>query len=44
MNFFAELKRRSVYKVGAAYVVVAWLLDPGRDPDVSVFRDSKLDR
>ena len=26
MNFFAELKRRSVYKVGAAYVVVAWLL------------------
>ncbi len=25
-NFFAELKRRSVYKIGAAYVVVAWLL------------------
>jgi TolB-like protein/Tfp pilus assembly protein PilF len=25
-NFFAELKRRNVYKVGAAYVVVAWLL------------------
>ena len=25
-NFFAELKRRSVYKVGAGYAVVAWLL------------------
>ena len=25
-NFFAELKRRNVYKVGAAYAVVAWLL------------------
>ena len=25
-NFFAELKRRNVYKVGAAYGVVAWLL------------------
>jgi hypothetical protein len=25
-NFFAELKRRNVYKVGAAYIVVAWLL------------------
>ena len=26
MNFFAELKRRSVYKVAVAYAVVAWLL------------------
>ncbi len=26
MNFFNELKRRSVYKVAVAYVVVAWLL------------------
>lgn len=26
MNFFAEVKRRSVYKVAVAYVVVAWLL------------------
>ena len=26
MNFFAELKRRNVYKVAVAYVVVAWLL------------------
>jgi TolB-like protein/Tfp pilus assembly protein PilF len=25
-NFFAELKRRNVYKVGAAYVVIGWLL------------------
>lgn len=26
MDFFRELKRRNVYKVGAAYAVVAWLL------------------
>ena len=25
-TFFAELKRRNVYKVGAAYLVVSWLL------------------
>jgi hypothetical protein len=25
-NFFAELKRRNVYKVAAAYAVVSWLL------------------
>jgi hypothetical protein len=25
-NFFAELKRRNVYKVTVAYVVVAWLV------------------
>jgi hypothetical protein len=25
-NFFAELKRRNVYKVALAYAVVAWLL------------------
>src|SRR5438552_6472275 len=25
-NFFAELKRRNVYKVDVAYAVVAWLL------------------
>ena len=24
-NFFAELKRRNVYKVAVAYIVVAWL-------------------
>ena len=28
-NFFAELKRRNVYKVAATYVVVAWLLIQG---------------
>src|SRR6201984_2299308 len=25
-NFFAELKRRNIYKVAVAYAVVAWLL------------------
>src|SRR6516162_8879288 len=25
-NFFAELKRRNVYKVAAAYAVVSWLI------------------
>src|SRR4051812_48179788 len=25
-NFFAELKRRNVYKVAAAYAVAAWLI------------------
>jgi len=25
MNFFTELKRRKVFKIGAAYLVVAWL-------------------
>ena len=25
-GFFAELKRRNVYKVAVAYTVVAWLL------------------
>src|SRR5205807_6037518 len=25
-NFFAELKRRNVYKVGAAYAVAGWLV------------------
>jgi hypothetical protein len=28
-NFFAELKRRNVYKVAVAYAVVAWLLPQG---------------
>src|SRR5436309_6722875 len=26
INFFAELKRRNVYKVAVAYAVVAWLI------------------
>ena len=25
-NFFAEMRRRNVYKVAAAYAVVAWFL------------------
>ena len=28
-DFFAELRRRNVYKVAAAYLVVAWLLIQG---------------
>jgi TolB-like protein/Flp pilus assembly protein TadD len=28
-NFFAELKRRNVYKVGVAYVVAGWALSQG---------------
>ena len=28
-NFFAELKRRNVYKVAVAYLIVAWLLIQG---------------
>ena len=27
-KFFAELKRRNVYKVGIAYATVGWLLIP----------------
>jgi hypothetical protein len=26
VSFFGELKRRNVFKVGAAYAIVAWLL------------------
>jgi len=25
-NFFAELKRRNIYKVAVAYAIVGWLL------------------
>jgi hypothetical protein len=32
-NFFAELKRRNVYKVAVAYAVVAWLLIQLTDAD-----------
>src|SRR5438034_9639400 len=28
-NFFAELKRRNVYKVGIAYIVAGWALSQG---------------
>jgi hypothetical protein len=30
-NFFAELKRRNVYKVAIAYAVVAWLWNSALD-------------
>src|SRR5262245_23382192 len=30
-DFFAELKRRHIYRVGAAYLVVAWALAQGID-------------
>ena len=26
MNFFEELKRRNVFRVGIAYVIISWLL------------------
>ncbi|HET6563929.1 MAG TPA: hypothetical protein VFG52_00840 [Xanthomonadales bacterium] len=31
MSFIAELKRRNVFKVGAAYIVMAWLIAQGVD-------------
>jgi hypothetical protein len=38
-KFFAELKRRNVYKVAIAYGGVA--TDAGRDTGLSISRDSK---
>jgi len=38
-NFFAELKRRNVYKVAIAYAVVAWLL---MQVASQIFRSSKF--
>lgn len=26
MSFWGELKRRNVFKVGAAYIIVAWVI------------------
>ena len=37
MNFFAELKRRNVYKVAVAYAVVAGLLAQGIAQVLPVF-------
>src|SRR5437899_71453 len=53
-NFFAELKRRNVYKVAVAYAIVAWLLiqvatqvlpfeNLSRDPDNAFFTDGVQD-
>ena len=36
MNFFAELKRRNVYKVAVAYAVVACRATAGRGVDVAL--------
>ena len=36
-NFFAELKRRNVYKVAVAYIVAGWALAQGI---AQVFRSS----
>ncbi len=30
-SLFTELRRRNVFKVGAAYAIVAWLLIQGTD-------------
>ena len=36
-EFFAELKRRHIYRVGAAYVVVAWAVTQVIDVMSQVF-------
>ena len=36
-NFFAELKRRNVYKVAVAYVVAGWALSQGIAQVLPVF-------
>src|ERR1051326_3915099 len=36
-NFFAELKRRNVYKVAVAYIVAAWALAQGLAQVLPVF-------
>ena len=41
-NFFAELKRRNVYKVAIAYAVVAWLLMQLASRSVSHLRSAGL--
>ena len=41
-NFFAELKRRNVYKVAVAYMVVAWLLMQAASNSVADVRSAGL--
>jgi hypothetical protein len=36
-NFFAELKRRNVYKVAVAYIVAGWALAQGIAQVLPVF-------
>ena len=43
-NFFAELKRRNVYKVAVAYAIVGWLLIQIATQVFPFFGNSKLDR
>jgi len=42
INFFAELKRRNVYKVAVAYAVRWVATGSSRDAGLSVLRNSKL--
>jgi len=42
-SFFAELKRRNVYKVAVAYAVVAWLLIQIATTSFSIPRNPELD-
>ncbi len=37
MPLIAELKRRNVFRVGAAYAIVAWLLIEGAPAVLSTF-------
>jgi hypothetical protein len=41
-NFFAELKRRNVYKVAVAYIVAGWALAQGIAQVISSLRRSEL--
>ena len=46
-SFFAELKRRNVYKVAATYIVAGWALSQGiaqvfRQPDMNTIRFDPL--
>ena len=41
-NFFAELKRRNVYKVAVAYAVCRMAADAGCQPDFPIFRNPQL--
>jgi hypothetical protein len=46
-NFFAELKRRNVYKVAVAYAVAAWLLIQVatlRQVELGVILDATVER
>jgi hypothetical protein len=43
-NFFAELKRRNVYKVAVAYAIVGWLLIQIATQVFSIPRNSETDR